>query len=46
MQTLSVSNLFSEPLLGNFSLENIHFAQLKMEKIALIGETGSGKKLY
>ncbi len=43
MQTLSVSNLFSEPLLGNFSLENIHFTQQKMEKVALIGETGSGK---
>ncbi len=43
MQILSVSNLFSEPLLGNFSLENINFTQQKMEKIALIGETGSGK---
>ena len=43
MQILSVSNLFSEPLLGNFSLENIDFTQQKMEKVALIGETGSGK---
>ena len=43
MQILSVSNLFSEPLLGNFSLENISFTQQKMEKVALIGETGSGK---
>ena len=43
MELLSVTNLFSEPLLGNFSLEDIHFTQHKMEKIALIGETGSGK---
>ena len=43
MQLLSVSNLFSEELLGNFSLENINFTQQKFEKIALIGETGSGK---
>ena len=43
MQLLSVSNLFSEKLLGNFSLENINFSQQKLEKIALIGETGSGK---
>jgi len=43
MHILSVSNLFSEPLLGNFSLENINFTQHKMEKVALIGETGSGK---
>ena len=43
MDLLSVSNLYSEPLLGNFSLENIIFTQQKMEKIALIGETGSGK---
>lgn len=43
MQILSVSILFSEKLLGNFSLENINFTQQKMEKIALIGETGSGK---
>ncbi len=43
MQLLSVSSLFSEPLLGAFSLENINFSQQKMEKIALIGETGSGK---
>lgn len=43
MQLLSVTNLYSEPLLGNFSLENINFTQQKMEKIALIGETGSGK---
>ena len=43
MQLLSVSNLFSDKLLGNFSLENINFTQQKFEKIALIGETGSGK---
>ena len=43
MQLISVSNLFSEELLGNFSLENINFTQQKFEKIALIGETGSGK---
>ena len=43
MQLLSVSNLFSEELLGNFALENINFTQQKFEKIALIGETGSGK---
>lgn len=43
MQILSVSNIYSEPLLGNFSLENINFSQQKMEKIALMGETGSGK---
>ena len=43
MHLLSVSNLFSKKLLGNFALENINFTQLKFEKIALIGETGSGK---
>ena len=43
MPLLSVANLYSEPLLGNFSLENLHFSQEKFEKIALIGETGSGK---
>ena len=43
MQLLSVSNLFSDKLLGNFSLENINFTQGKFERIALIGETGSGK---
>ena len=43
MQLLSVSNLFSEELLGNFSLESINFTQQKFERIALIGETGSGK---
>ena len=43
MQLLSVSNLFSNKLLGNFSLENINFTQAKFERIALIGETGSGK---
>ena len=43
MQLLSVSNLFSDKLLGNFSLENINFTQEKFERIALIGETGSGK---
>ena len=43
MQLLSVSNLFSNKLLGNFSLENINFTQEKFERIALIGETGSGK---
>ena len=43
MHFLSVSNLFSKELLGNFALENINFTQQKFEKIALIGETGSGK---
>ena len=43
MHLLSVSNLFSKKLLGNFALENINFTQQKFEKIALIGETGSGK---
>ena len=43
MQLLSVSNLYYEKLIGNFSLENINFTQQKFEKIALIGETGSGK---
>ncbi len=43
MQILSVSNLFSEQLLGNFALENINFTQNHLQKIALIGETGSGK---
>jgi ABC-type sugar transport system ATPase subunit len=43
MPIVSVTNLFSETLLGNFSLENINFTQQKMEKIAVIGETGSGK---
>ena len=43
MQLLSVSNLYYEKPIGNFSLENINFTQQKFEKIALIGETGSGK---
>ncbi len=43
MDLLSVSSLFSETLLGDFSLENINFTQQKSEKIAFIGETGSGK---
>jgi ABC-type sugar transport system ATPase subunit len=43
MNVLSVSNLFSEELLGNFALENINFTQKRFQKIALIGETGSGK---
>ena len=43
MQLLSVLNLFSKKLLGNFFLENINFTQQKFERIALIGETGSGK---
>jgi ABC-type sugar transport system ATPase subunit len=43
MDLLSVTNLFSEPLLGNFALEDINFTQQPMEKIAVIGETGSGK---
>ncbi len=46
MNLLSVLNLYSEQLLGNFSLENINFTQQKMEKIALIGETGSGKSTF
>lgn len=43
MDLLQVTNLFSEPLLGNFALEDISFTQQPMEKIAVIGETGSGK---
>lgn len=43
MQLLSVSNLYYEKPIGNFSLENINFTQQKFERIALIGETGSGK---
>ncbi|MEQ1553173.1 MAG: ATP-binding cassette domain-containing protein, partial [Ferruginibacter sp.] len=43
MNILSVSNICSENLLGNFAIENISFTQKKQEKIALIGETGSGK---
>jgi ABC-type sulfate/molybdate transport systems ATPase subunit len=43
MNVLSVSNLYSEELLGNFALENINFTQKHLQKIALIGETGSGK---
>jgi ABC-type sulfate/molybdate transport systems ATPase subunit len=43
MNVLSVSNLFSEELLGNFALEDINFTQKRFQKIALIGETGSGK---
>ncbi len=43
MQILSVSNLFSEQLLGNFALEDINFTQKHLQKIAIIGETGSGK---
>ena len=43
MNFLQVSNLFSEPLLGNFSLSQISFTQQQFEKIAVIGETGSGK---
>jgi ABC-type Fe3+/spermidine/putrescine transport system ATPase subunit len=43
MNLLSVSNLCSQELLGNFALDNISFTQHIFEKIALIGETGSGK---
>ncbi len=43
MNVLSVTNLYSEELLGNFALDNINFTQKKFQKIALIGETGSGK---
>ena len=43
MPLLSVKNLYSEQLHGNFSLQKIDFTQQKFEKIALIGETGSGK---
>jgi ABC-type sugar transport system ATPase subunit len=43
MQILSVTNLFSEQLLGGFAIEDINFTQNKFQKIALIGETGSGK---
>jgi ABC-type sugar transport system ATPase subunit len=43
MQILSVSNLYSQDLLGNFALEDINFSQNQFQKIALIGETGSGK---
>ena len=43
MPILSITNLYSEKLLGNFSLHDINFTQKKMEKIALIGESGSGK---
>ncbi len=46
MQILSITNLFSQQLLGNFALENIHFTQNKFQKIALIGETGSGKSTF
>ncbi len=43
MIILSVSNLYSEQLLGNFALHDINFTQDQLQKIALIGETGSGK---
>ncbi len=43
MILLKISNLYSEELLGNFSLSNISFTQQKFEKIAIVGETGSGK---
>ena len=43
MDLLSVTNLYSEELLGNFSLQQISFTQQQFEKIAVIGETGSGK---
>jgi ABC-type sulfate/molybdate transport systems ATPase subunit len=43
MNVLSVANLCSEELLGNFALDNINFTQRQFQKIALIGETGSGK---
>ncbi len=43
MNVLSISNLFSQQLLGNFALENINFTQKHLQKIAIIGETGSGK---
>jgi ABC-type sulfate/molybdate transport systems ATPase subunit len=43
MNVLSVANLCSEELLGNFALHNINFTQRQFQKIALIGETGSGK---
>ncbi len=43
MNILSVANLYSNELLGNFSLEKINFTQKPLQKLALIGETGSGK---
>ena len=43
MNVLSVTNLCSKELLGNFALDNINFTQKSFQKIALIGETGSGK---
>jgi ABC-type sulfate/molybdate transport systems ATPase subunit len=43
MQILSISNLYSQQLLGGFALEDINFSQNYFQKIALIGETGSGK---
>ncbi len=43
MDLLTISNLYSNLLLGDFRLDNINFAQKKFEKLAIIGETGSGK---
>jgi ABC-type Fe3+/spermidine/putrescine transport system ATPase subunit len=43
MPFLEVQQIYSQPLLGNFALENISFTQEKMQNIGLIGATGSGK---
>lgn len=43
MHFLSVEKLCSPLLLGGFALEDISFTQSKMERVALIGATGTGK---
>jgi ABC-type glutathione transport system ATPase component len=43
MALLTVQNLYSDLLLGNFDLNNINFTQNQFEKIAIVGETGCGK---
>ncbi|MBP6432544.1 MAG: ABC transporter ATP-binding protein [Ferruginibacter sp.] len=43
MNILEVEGLQSEELLGGFALDNINFSILPMQKVALMGQTGSGK---
>jgi ABC-type sulfate/molybdate transport systems ATPase subunit len=43
MTLLTVSNLFSNPQTGNFTVKNINFSQQQFQNIAIAGETGSGK---
>ncbi len=43
MNLLSIKNLFSETLLGDFALQNISLQQQPLQNLAIIGQSGSGK---